>query len=442
MRKKVNMREYNQSINGEGLYEALSSIETLRLGFKAVKRNGGSAGIDKQTISEFESNLETNLATLKKELESWTYEPQPVRRVEILKPTGGIRLLGVPCIRDRVVQGAIKALIEPILDPGFSESSYGFRPNKNQQQAVEAAKKIVESGKEYVVDIDLTKFFDRINHDKLISRLSKIIGDKRILRLIGKILRSGVMKDGLLTPTEEGTTQGSPLSPLLSNVVLDELDKELERRGLSFCRFADDANVFVRTQKAADRVMQSISKFIESRLKLEVNKEKSKVSVSKGVKFLGMTIIMATIMISNASMKRAMAKVQELTPRGTHLTLEQTIKRINMWYMGWSGYYGMTEYPSQLAAIEAHIRRRLRSRLVADQKNRRNLFNKLRKRGVSKALAAKTAYSNKGRWALSHTQGVEKAYSNKWFIEEMGLKIRSNENREHWSDIRKWIKVT
>jgi len=348
----------------------------------------------------------------------------------------------VPCIRDRVVQATLKLILEPLLDPTFSDNSYGFRPGRNQRQAVESAQRIVQSGKEYVVDIDLSKFFDRVQHDRLIERLSRFIPDKRILRIIGMILRSGVMKEGLVSPTTEGTVQGSPLSPLLSNVVLDELDKELERRGLEFCRFADDCNIFVKSQRAAERVMRSISKFIENKLKLVVNWEKSKVALSKCVKFLGMTIIAGAIAISAQSINRAMDKVKELTPRGTHLPLEQTIKRINNWYMGWSGYYRMTQYPSQLAKIEAHIRRRLRSRLVDQQKKRRHLFEKLVKRGVACQLAAKTVFSNRGRWALSHTRAMEAAYPNRWFIVEKGVKVRSTEKHPHWFDILQWVKVT
>ncbi len=432
----------NQSIYEEELFERLCSIAALREGFIAVKRNDGAPGVDKQTIEQFEDKLEHNLNVLKRELENWSYEPQPVRRAEIPKPGGGERLLGIPCVRDRVVQATLKRLLEPELDPQFSKSSYGFRPNKNQQQAVAEAKRIVESGKEYVVDIDLAKFFDRINHDKLIGRLSKTVTDKRILRLIGKILRSGIMKDGLVTAPTEGAAQGSPLSPLLSNVVLDELDKELERRGLEFCRFADDANIFVKTPKAAERVMQNVSEFIEKKLKLVVNKEKSKVALSKGVKFLGMTIIACTIAISTKAMDRAMAKVKELTPRGTHLTLEETIKRINKWYVGWSAYYRMTQYPSQLHQIEAHIRRRLRARIASQQKTSRNLYEKLVSRGVSKRLSAVTAYSNMKEWAQSHSKGMERAYPNKWFKKEMGLKTRTDEKHAHWFDLRKWIRLT
>lgn len=423
------------------LFESLCSISILKQGFRAVKKNKGAPGIDGITTSNFEYKLDEELAQLKKELKSWSYKSNPVKRVEIPKSSGGKRLLGIPCVRDRVVQAAIKILLEPIFDPQFSEYSYGFRPGRNQRQAVEAAQRIVKSGKEHVVDIDLSNFFDRINHDKLIGRLGKDISDKRILRIIGMSLRSGVMKDGLVKPSPEGSVQGSPLSPLLSNIVLDELDKELERRGLEFCRFADDCNIFVNSKKSAERVMQNVSTFIERRLKLAINKEKSKVALSKHVKFLGMTIIAATIAISIASMNKAMAKVKELTPRGTFRTFEQEAQIINRWYMGWSGYYGMTQYPSQLVKIEAHIRRRLRARIVRQQKTRRILFNKLKQRGIS-GRQARIAFSNQSIWALSHTRAVERAFPNKWFIEEMGLKVRSNENRPYWFGIRKWIRLT
>ena len=340
------------------------------------------------------------------------------------------------------MQAALKLILEPILDPLFSENSYGFRPNRNQRQAVEAAQKIVNTGKEYVVDIDLSKFFDRVSHDRLVSRLAQYISDKRILRIIGMTLRSGVMKDGLYIPTDEGTVQGGPLSPLLSNVVLDELDKELENRGLEFCRFADDCNIFVSSQKAAQRVMLNISKFISNKLKLVVNQEKSKVALFKYVKFLGMTIIAGTIAVSVASMNRAMTKVKDLTPRGTHITLEETIKRINTWYMGWSQYYSMTQYPGQLKKIEAHVRRRLRSRIVGQQKKRRHLFNKLIKRGLSRSYAANTVYNNDGRWAISGKFAMAKAYSVPWFINQMGQKIRSEEGQPQWFSLDQWIRMT
>jgi group II intron reverse transcriptase/maturase len=407
-----------------------------------VKKNKGSPGVDGVTIAEFESRLIEELSQLKEELESWTYKPSPVRRVEIPKPGGkGIRLLGVPTVRDRVVHATLKELLEPIFEPLFSDHSYGFRPERNQRQAVEAAREIVAEGKPYVVDIDLSKFFDRIHHDRLIARLSRQVADKRILRLIGPLLRSGIMANGLVTPSMEGAVQGSPLSPLLSNIVLDELDKELERRGLEFCRFADDCNIFVKTPKAAERVMDSISGFIEKRLKLVVNQEKSQVARSDRVKFLGMTIVGKTIAISHKALQAAMAKVKELTPRGTHRTLEKTLEEINRWYVGWAGYFAMTYYPAQLKKIEAHIRRRLRSRLVDQQKSKRNLHRKLIKRGVSRRQSANAVFSNRKRWALSHTFAVEKAYPVGWFIGEMGQAIRSDRQLPHWFELHHWIRL-
>ena len=441
---RVNVRQQELFTEQPRLFDLLCTTEVLKQGFKAVKRNGGTPGIDGIRLQEYERNLEEELRHLKKELEEWTYKPNPVRRVEIPKPgkDAGVRLLGVPCIRDRVVQASLKRLLEPLYEPQFSDSSYGFRPKRSQRQAVERAQEIVKSGKEYVVDIDLSKFFDRVNHDRLIARLGHTVEDKRILRLIGMTLRSGVMQDGVVNPTEEGTTQGSPLSPLLSNVVLDELDKELERRGLEFCRFADDCNIFVRTKKSADRVMRGITTFIEKRLRLKINTEKSKVALSKQVKFLGMTIIVGTIAISTVSLNRAMERVKDLTPRGTHHTIETTMKSINKWYTGWANYYSMTQYPSQLQKIEAHIRRRLRSRIIDQQRSKRNLVKKLVKRGVRKRYAARAVYTNRKRWALSHTRAVEMAYPNRWFIETLGQEIRSRDRLPHWFDGRKWIKMT
>ena len=423
------------------LLEEICKEDNLRKAFKLVKRNKGAPGIDGITIEDFEQNLLEEMIQLKQEVLGWTYKPTPVKRVEIPKPDGkGVRLLGIPIIKDRVLHMAIKMVLEPILDPEFSKSSYGFRPGKNQQQAVEAAREYVRTGKEFVVDIDLSKFFDRINHDRLIQRLSLKIEDKRVLRLIGMILRSGIMTDGSVITLHEGSVQGSPLSPLLSNLVLDELDKELEGRNLEFCRFADDCNIFVKTEKAAVRVMGSIKKFIETKLKLKVNEEKSKVAKADQVKFLGMTIVNGLIAISKKALNKAMDTVKTLIPRGSHLPIEAAIAQINVWYTGWASYFKMTQYPAQLSGIEAHIRRRLRARFVKQQKRRRNLYHKLIKQGVGKKMVAKTVYTNKGTWNLSHTRAVEKAFSNEWFV-KAGLKIISNRGLDHWMPINMWVKL-
>ncbi len=426
----------------EALFERVCSVEELRMAFKAVRRNRGAAGIDGVTVEAFENRLDEELVRLSDELRNWTYCPQPVRAVEIPKPTGGVRMLGIPTVRDRVVHAAVRAVLEPILEPTFSDHSYGFRPGKNQRQAVEAAQRWAKAGKRFVVDIDLSRFFDRIHHDRLIHRLSQRVPDKRILRLIGMTLRSGILKDGLVKAPTEGSVQGSPLSPLLSNVVLDELDKELERRGLAFCRYADDCNIFVGSQNAADRVMRSVTRYIEEKLKLVVNQEKSKAARSRYVRFLGMTIAGTSIAISGLSMKRAMERVRQLTPRGTQHNIEQTVQRINEWYVGWAGYYSMTQYPSQLVELEAHIRRRLRSRLIDQHKKRRFLYEKMVKRGVDRRKAGAVFKPGRGRWRLSHSQVVEKAYSNRWFHEQLGLKMMSRPKQPHWLPKKRWIRLT
>jgi RNA-directed DNA polymerase len=439
------MRDQNQmefQFN-KGTLEEICELSNMLKAFKLVKRNKGAPGIDGITIKDYETDLITNIKQLKDEILGWKYQPTPVRRVEIPKPDGkGVRLLGIPIVKDRILHMAIKMVLEPLIDPTFSQSSYGFRPGRNQRQAVEKAQEIVRAGNEYIVDIDLSKFFDRINHDRLIHRLKYHVQDKRILRLIGMILRSGIMSDGVVTISTEGSVQGSPLSPLLSNVVLDELDKELERRKLCFCRYADDSNIFVKSPKAAERVMQTIKKFIEGKLKLKVNEEKSKTAKADQVKFLAMTIVNGAIAISKKALDKAMEKVKELTPRGTRYTLEETMEAINKWYQGWGSYFKMTQYPAQLRKIEAHIRRRLRARIVKQQKRRRHLCHKLTKRGISKTLARKTAYSNKSTWALSHTMALSKAYSNDWFINQMGQKIFSNLNQPGWYGVDVWVKLT
>lgn len=421
------------------LFEELCSIPLLMAAWSQVKENTGAAGIDGVSITDFKKNESKEIESLSKELSSWNYFPQAVVRVEIPKPgSTEKRKLGIPTVKDRVVQQGLKLILEPHFEPHFSNSSYGFRPGRGQREALDESKKQVENGKEWVVDIDLDKFFDRINHDRLIHSVGLRIKDDRILRLIGTTLRSGILNNGKLEPSKEGSPQGSPLSPLLSNIVLDELDKELERRGLSFSRYADDAKIYVGSRKAGERVMRSVSNFIENKLKLLVNQSKSKVARTEEVIYLGFAITKDYITMSQKSFKRAMAKTKELIKRRTHIPLEHQISKVNRWYVGWSNYYKMTDYPSQLQSIEAHIRRRFRSQLVSNQKRERNLVRKLKRRGVRESLAKRTAY-NKGCWAKSHTAGVERAWNNAWFESE-GLKIVSDNKLAHWEPVGVWLK--
>ena len=432
----------SQLIEEPRLFENLCSTLYLGVGFELVRRNHGAPGIDGVSIADFEANLDEELSQLQQELTTWTYQPTPVRRVEIPKPDGkGVRLLGIPTVRDRVVQTTLKLLLEPIFDPHFSPNSYGFRPGRNQHQAVQAAQQIVNSGKPYVVDIDISKFFDRIHHDRLIARMGQKIADKRILRLVGIMLRSGVMINGVVNPSKEGAMQGGPLSPLLSNIVLDELDQELEKRGLEFCRFADDCNIFVKSQKAAERVMATISQYIEKKLKLKVNQDKSKVALSDQVKFLGFTVVNGSIAIAHKALQTAMDRVKALTPRGTHKALEPALDKINQWYVGWSNYFSLTNYPSQLHKIEAHIRRRLRSRLVSQKKRKQHLYRNLVKRGVPRKQASKAVFSNNQRWMLSNARAVTRAYPNSWFINLKGQEIRSDRKLAHWFEVSQWIRL-
>jgi group II intron reverse transcriptase/maturase len=429
------------SQNRASLFDEIINFEQLQMSFRAVRKNKGSAGIDGKTVEVFENNLNEELTQLHQELMSWSYEPMPVRRVEIPKPHGkGTRSLGVPTVRDRVVQTSIKMTLEPILDPTFSDSSFGFRPGRSQHQALLQAQAIVKTGKSFVVDIDLSKFFDRINHDRIISRLREHTDDKRLLRLIGCTLRSGVLINGAFEATTEGSVQGSPLSPLLSNLILDELDKELESRGLEFCRFADDCNIFVKTEVAATRVMSSVSRFIESKLKLVINKEKSKVAESRFVKFLGMTITGDAIAISKKALEAAYDKVKQLTPRGTHETIEARVNRINEWYRGWSNYFCLTQFPVQFESIEAHLRRRLRAMLISQHHRRRFLYKKLRDRGASHRQAA-VAYTHRRTWALSITKAAHTAWPNEWFSKELGLASALDNHQKHWFKLKRWPKL-
>jgi RNA-directed DNA polymerase len=402
---------------GERLFEEVYALKRLELAFKKVKTNGGSAGPDGESVEEFDEQRTEKLAMLKAELESRRYQPQPVRRVSIPKPSGGERHLGIASVRDRVVQQSLLMALEPYFEPQFSESSYGFRAGRSQKGAIEAARKYVAKGKEWVVDLDLEKFFDTVNHDRALHLIRERISDRRVLKIIALTLRAGVEIEGKVEKSELGLPQGSPLSPLLSNIVLDKLDKELERRELEFVRYADDANIFVGSQKAAERVLASVTNFIEGKLKLRVNREKTQTALSKAVKFLGMTILAGGMAaISIAATKKAKEKVAELVPRSGTGSLGTQMGKVNQWYVGWSGYYGMTDYPNQLREIEANIRMRFRLQFIKNHKRKKHLVKKLHQRGIKEERAYYVVYrKNLGRWRLGHSFCVNQAWNKNWF---------------------------
>jgi len=410
------MKEKTLSLKGTNLYDLLSSVEYLREAWKAVKAKKGAPGVDGVTVEDFEKNESEELKKLSDELREWRYEPQPVRKVEIPKPGGaGKRSLGIPTVRDRIVHQSVKMVLEAEFEEGFSQSSFGFRPNRGQREAISEARGYVESGKEWVVDIDLEKFFDCINHDRLLYLLRREVKDKAVIKLIAIILKSGILFKGEYEATQKGVPQGSPLSPLLSNIVLDELDKELEKRGLSFCRYADDCQIYVGSRKAGNRIMKSLTRFIERRLKLKVNVTKSCVrKVGKG-HFLGFRITPGNLKLSAKTRERLKSKIRDLTPRRTHVTLSTQIKRINRWLRGWAIYFLPALNRRKLISIEGHIRRRLRSQIVRNQKRRRYLYNKFIRQGVSVKPAKKAAYNNRGVWKTSQSQAAHRAWSNAWF---------------------------
>ncbi|EQB88302.1 hypothetical protein M918_24660 [Clostridium sp. BL8] len=346
------------------LLEEMLDSENLRLAFKRVKSNKGSHGVDGMKVDELPQYLKRNIVTLKKSLLEGTYRPQPVRRVEIPKPDGGIRLLGIPTVVDRMVQQAVAQVLTPIFEKTFSDNSYGFRPGRDAKQAIVKAKEYMDEGYKWVVDIDLAKYFDTVNHDKLIALVAREIKDKRVLKLIRLFLQSGVLINGVVIETEEGCPQGGPLSPLLSNIMLTELDRELERRGHKFCRYADDNNIYVKSKRAGDRVMQSITAFIENKLKLKVNKDKSAVDRPWKRKFLGFTFYQwygkVGIRVHEKSVKKFKAKIKAITARSSALNMKQRMIKLRQCIIGWLNYFGIANISNLTKELDEWTRRRLR----------------------------------------------------------------------------------
>jgi RNA-directed DNA polymerase len=406
----------------EHLMEEACSRENLEAAWKRVRRNKGSPGVDGMTIDAAKDYLREQWPSIRSQLLGGTYQPLPVKRVEIPKPNGGVRKLGVPCIVDRLIQQALLQVLQKRWDPTFSEHSYGFRPGRSAHQAVAQAQRYIAEGYGIVVDLDLEKFFDRVNHDMLMARVAALVSDKRVLKLIRAFLNAGVMEDGLVCPVDEGTPQGGPLSPLLSNLVLDDLDKELSRRGHRFCRYADDCNIYVRSRRAGERVMASVTKFLTQKLKLKVNETKSAVAQPEERKFLGFTISNdgAERRIASKALSKFKVKIREMTSRTRGRSLEQIVKDLAPYLIGWHGYFGFCQTPRVLTNLEAWIRRRLRSYLWRQWQTGPNRFKELRRRGVPKFLAAVAAGSPTGFWRMSSHPAVQLALRNHVF-DDLGL---------------------
>jgi RNA-directed DNA polymerase len=410
---------------GEHVMEEVVARPNMQAALKQVRANKGSPGVDGMSVDELPDFLKAHWPEIKDQLLDGTYQPQGIKRVEIPKPgSQEKRKLGVPCVIDRLIQQAILQVLQWRWDPTFSEFSYGFRPGRNAHQAVGQAQAYIEQGYDVVVDIDLEKFFDQVCHDRLMSRLAERIADKRLLKLIRAYLQAGILADGLITIPVAGTPQGSPLSPFLSNVVLDELDKELEARGHRFCRYADDSNIYVRSRRAGERVMTSISRFITGRLKLKVNASKSAVERPQNRSFLGFSFTGGRSAkrrkIAPKALARFKARVKGLTRRNQGRSLGQVIATLNSYLRGWVGYFGFCQTSKVLRDLDSWIRHRLRCLQWKQWKVYRRRKAELIKRGIRPELAHTTAFSAKGPWRISHTPGVRMALNNQFF-DQMGL---------------------
>ncbi|MDQ5918141.1 MAG: RNA-directed polymerase [Pseudomonadota bacterium] len=406
-----------------GLMDAVCERGNLMLAYQRVVKNKGAAGVDDIGIAEFKDHLKQHWPTIKAKLLAGEYRPSPVRRVDIPKPQGGVRTLGIPTLTDRLIQQALHQVLSPIFEADFSESSYGFRPGRNAHQAVKAAKQYVAAGRRTVVDLDLEKFFDRVNHDLLMEKLAKKIDDGRVLRLIRRYLEAGMMADGIVSQRTEGTPQGGPLSPLLSNVLLTELDRELERRGHAFCRYADDCNIYVRSQQAGERVMASITRFLADTLKLTVNAAKSAVARPWTRKFLGYSLTWhkaPKLKIAPTSLKRLDDKIREVLKGARGRSLTTVITKLNPILRGWMAYFKLTETKQALEALDGWIRRKLRCILWRQWKRAYTRAKNLMKAGLKEERAWRSACNQRGPWWNSGASHMNQAFP-KSFFDRLGL---------------------
>ena len=405
------------------LMEEVCERENLKEALRRVKANKGSAGVDGMTVGGITDYLKQHWPAIREQLLNGTYEPRPVRRVEIPKPDGGVRKLGIPTVLDRFIQQAVMQVLQRQWDPTFSESSYGFRPGRSAQQAVAQAQQHIADGHGWCVDLDLEKFFDQVNHDKLMGQIAKRVEDKRLLKLIRAFLNAGVMENGLVSPSVEGTPQGGPLSPLLSNLVLDELDRELKRRGHRFVRYADDCNIYVRSERAGQRVMERVTRFITQTLKLKVNETKSAVARPQERKFLGFSFSAGPEVkrvIAPKALDRFKRRVREITRRAKGVSMRTTIEELAPYMRGWRGYFGFCETPEVLIGLTRWVRLRLRAAMWRQWKTQRRRREALIELGVRSRLASNTAGSGLGPWYLAKAKALSVGLSNAYF-KSLGL---------------------
>ncbi len=403
------------------LMEQICSPQNLKAAYQQVKKNKGAAGVDGMSTAELGIFLKVEIGNIKNLLKTGKYKPQPVLGIKIPKAGGGERQLGIPTVVDRFIQQAIKQVLEPLFDPTFSESSYGFRPRRSAHLALQACGEFVKSGRGWVVDLDIEKFFDQVNHDLLMSKLSQRIGDKILLRLIRRYLQAGMIQDGESKQRMAGTPQGSPLSPLLSNILLDELDKELEKRGHAFSRYADDCNIYVQSERAGQRVMESITRFLKRRLHLNVNTNKSAVAPVNERTFLGHRVRKdGALRIAPESLQELKNKVKAVTKRSRGKSLESVIAELNQILRGWVNYFKLTQARTTFGFLDAWIRRKLRCYRLRQCKLPSTIIKMLKKNGVDEISARRTASSGKGWWRLSANPALQHAFNVQWF-EEQGL---------------------
>jgi RNA-directed DNA polymerase len=409
--------------NTNRLMEEVCERENLKEALRQVKANKGSGGVDRMTVGQLSDYLKQHWPTIREQLLNGTYEPKPVRRVEIPKPDGGVRKLGIPTVLDRFIQQAVMQVLQRRWDRTFSESSYGFRPGRSAHDAVAQAEQYVAEGYGWCVDLDLEKFFDRVSHDKLMGQIAKRVEDKRVLKVIRAFLNAGVMENGLVGPSVEGTPQGGPLSPLLSNLVLDALDRELERRGLRFVRYADDCNIYVRSERAGQRVMKSITRFITKKLKLKVNEAKSAVARPQERKFLGFSFSAGPEVkrvIAPKALDRFKRRIRDITRKAKGVSIETTVEELAPYMRGWRNYFGFCETPEVLIGLTRWVRLRLRAALWRQWKTQRRRRAALLDLGVRPRLASNTAGSGLGPWYLARAKALSVGLSNAYF-KSLGL---------------------